>query len=500
MALPLSARYFSERTLLADRFLYLSPECFELTAREVEFPAADGTKLRGWFFPGEKDGTIVFCSGNSNNVSCHLEYVRMICETGHSVLAFDYRGFGRSDGVPDLRRVVDDVVSAVHYTREALAPSQPLGLFGMSMGASTALAAATRVAEGVIRSVVVESLSDFRDMLVGLFTRGAFGPLWVDRVTAPDGSVSQRDQLRFKSIRVVPWLARICARGAAPFYPFPAQRPRSFVRGLRNIPVFLIHGVYDALLPFEAAVELYEALPSDSKRLWLIPGAGHPQEASMSHRAEYCAQVADFFATTLNTDRLSGAGVRRSASAGGVTLTPVANGFPASLLTVVTQDSIVQRVVSQGASVEVERSDGDKLVTVLGTRTLAADGFPGAEQDPLSRRYRAGGYQTGFRQLVKAMNHMDFAAFDTAIEGFLRLPRAYPFDFLASVYCVRIAYASIVGVPGWPSVGPKVLGRTLERLLELWCAHECLPGEDIPESPAAWAKSQLERLTRGGAR
>jgi len=99
----LLSRLLSRQTLLSDRFLYATPAGIGLEADEIEFDASGGLKLRGWLLKGEKAGAIVFCAGNSANVSCHLEYVRLAQRTGHSVIAFDYRGFGRSDGDPDLR-------------------------------------------------------------------------------------------------------------------------------------------------------------------------------------------------------------------------------------------------------------------------------------------------------------------------------------------------------------------------------------------------------------
>ncbi|HZN57426.1 MAG TPA: alpha/beta hydrolase, partial [Planctomycetota bacterium] len=95
-------RFASRLVLLPDRFLYATPASLDLPFQEVEFWSNRGVRLRGWFIPGPRRGVVVFCPGNSGNASSHLEYVRLANQGGHSVLAFDYAGFGRSEGVPDL--------------------------------------------------------------------------------------------------------------------------------------------------------------------------------------------------------------------------------------------------------------------------------------------------------------------------------------------------------------------------------------------------------------
>ena len=135
------ARFFSRRTLLADRLLHATPASLGMEARGVTFPSRGGAALAGWLLPGRKRGTIVLCSGNSGNVSAHLEYARIAAATGYSVLCFDYRGFGRSGGEPDLRHVAADALAACVFAR-SLSPDDPVGAFGLSLGAGAALLAA----------------------------------------------------------------------------------------------------------------------------------------------------------------------------------------------------------------------------------------------------------------------------------------------------------------------------------------------------------------------
>ena len=63
-------------------------------------------RLHGWYFPAEAGAprarlALLFCHGNKGNISHRLRFVAAWLEMGVNVLAFDYRGFGRSEGRPD---------------------------------------------------------------------------------------------------------------------------------------------------------------------------------------------------------------------------------------------------------------------------------------------------------------------------------------------------------------------------------------------------------------
>src|SRR5208282_6212610 len=70
---------------------------------EVLFHASDGVELHGWFFPAageEARSKFVFlvCHGNGGNISHRLQLYQTLLVAGGSVFAFDYRGYGRSQG------------------------------------------------------------------------------------------------------------------------------------------------------------------------------------------------------------------------------------------------------------------------------------------------------------------------------------------------------------------------------------------------------------------
>lgn len=67
----------------------------------VFFTSKNGQKLHGWYFtvPNAK-ATVLISHGNGGNISDRLQIVAMLLESHVNVLAYDYQGYGRSEGKP----------------------------------------------------------------------------------------------------------------------------------------------------------------------------------------------------------------------------------------------------------------------------------------------------------------------------------------------------------------------------------------------------------------
>ena len=121
------------------------------------FRAADGTRLHGWYVPHEDPRAVVlFCHGNAGNLSHRAETLQVLRhDAGVSVLIFDYRGYGRSEGKPNEAGVLADARAARQWLarRAAVDPSE-IVLMGRSLGGAVAVDLAA--ADGA-RALVVES-------------------------------------------------------------------------------------------------------------------------------------------------------------------------------------------------------------------------------------------------------------------------------------------------------------------------------------------------------
>ena len=82
----------------------------ELTAEDAWFQSADGTRLHGWYVPCDKPVAVVLlCPGQGGNISYRPDRLRLLHHRVHvTLLAFDYRGYGRSEGVPTEKGILAD--------------------------------------------------------------------------------------------------------------------------------------------------------------------------------------------------------------------------------------------------------------------------------------------------------------------------------------------------------------------------------------------------------
>ena len=111
-------RFFEWKSLFypAHR-LDATPANVGLPFEEVNFVAEDGVALHGWWIPGEdQKGTLIFCHGNAGNISHRVGWARDLHTTGWNLFLFDYRGYGKSRGIPSEQGTYKDCLL---YTSDA---------------------------------------------------------------------------------------------------------------------------------------------------------------------------------------------------------------------------------------------------------------------------------------------------------------------------------------------------------------------------------------------
>lgn len=151
----------------------------------VNFFTSNGIKLSGNVYfpdnvpnPANKHFTalpaIILCQGLSGVKNKVLpEIATLFSHNGYIVLAFDYRGFGESEGdrtrlFPEER--VDDILHAIAYMQSyPNVDQEKVGLYGLSYGAAGCLAA-TALAPQVKCVVAVSGAVDGIDFMRGLRT------------------------------------------------------------------------------------------------------------------------------------------------------------------------------------------------------------------------------------------------------------------------------------------------------------------------------------------
>ncbi len=100
----------------------------------------DGTKLFGWYVESTSaTPVLLWCHGNAGNIIHRLENLRELYRIGLSVFLFDYRGYGKSEGVPSEDGLYMDAMAAYEYlTQTRHIPHERVVIFGRSLGAAVA--------------------------------------------------------------------------------------------------------------------------------------------------------------------------------------------------------------------------------------------------------------------------------------------------------------------------------------------------------------------------
>ena len=135
-----------------------------LVFEDAWFQAADGTKLHGWYVPHEKPlAAILFCHGNAGNVTHRADILEKLHnDVGASVLIFDYRGYGRSEGKPNEEGILSDARAARTWLakREKIA-EKDIVVMGESIGGAVAVdLAAKDGAKGLVLISTFTSVPD----------------------------------------------------------------------------------------------------------------------------------------------------------------------------------------------------------------------------------------------------------------------------------------------------------------------------------------------------
>lgn len=166
-----------------------------LNQRLVRFRSADSTSLTGWVIPAAGAGPdapwVLISHGNYGNIGYggRPQFYAWFRDLGVNLLAYDYRGFGASDGVPSEAGVYADADAAYRYLKDSLhVPASRIVLFGHSLGTGVTIEiarhepAAGMIAEDAYTSVANRGQEAFPLLPIKLIARSRFAS--IDKVGA----------------------------------------------------------------------------------------------------------------------------------------------------------------------------------------------------------------------------------------------------------------------------------------------------------------------------
>lgn len=213
----------------ADRLFYRPSAVFDAIPgdcdhdhEDIYFRSADGTRLHAWFLPASVParGIVLHFHGNSHNISAHYSYVSWLRNDGYHLFMFDYRGYGRSQGRPSRRGIHLDCLAALEYVcgRPEVGGSK-IAVFGQSLGGALAIAALACAGDGRVGGLIVES-------------------------TFASYRAIAREQARSMLCgRLLARCTRLLVTGG--------YDPETHIGRLGSIPILLVHGTADTLVPIE---------------------------------------------------------------------------------------------------------------------------------------------------------------------------------------------------------------------------------------------------------
>lgn len=231
--------------------------------QEIELPVSGNHALHAWWWPAPTRNApaILYLHGSRWNLTGQLYRIEQLREFGFSVLAVDYRGFGKSRGGPPSEA---SVYEDARVAWERLARLQPDAkkrfIYGHSLGGAVAIELA--------RSLGQQTIGRGRKPAAGLIVESSFTSL--AEVAAALTSIRLPLQWlisqKFDSIDKIPQV---------------------------NIPVMLVHGTHDRYIPHRFSEQLYQAAVAP-KKLLLIEGGTH-NNAMRAGSDEYREALRDFF-------------------------------------------------------------------------------------------------------------------------------------------------------------------------------------------------------------
>jgi fermentation-respiration switch protein FrsA (DUF1100 family) len=140
----------------------------DLRFEDVWFAAEDRTRLHAWYCPADNPrATILIAHGNAGNIASRAPLLRYLqSRTQVSTFMFDYRGYGRSEGVPTVEGALQDARAARTKLRElARIKDSEMLLMGESLGGAVVVQlAAESVPRGLILQSTFSSLKDVADV------------------------------------------------------------------------------------------------------------------------------------------------------------------------------------------------------------------------------------------------------------------------------------------------------------------------------------------------
>lgn len=200
-------------------------------------------------------GTILILHGRGGIKEDYLSVAERFCAVGFRCVMPDLPGHGSNPGkyttygvreAPEILKCYTEAAGKFGFAQ------QPCGIFGQSMGGAEAVYTAALKGAPFGAMVVVSSF-DKMDTVIHGQTDRMLGSVFGEAVRMPaDRVFGWKTGVKISEIRPMEKAAKI------------------------TIPTLIAHGAADKFVPTAGGKALYDALPDEIEKKWLVvPGAGH---------------------------------------------------------------------------------------------------------------------------------------------------------------------------------------------------------------------------------
>jgi len=271
------------------------PADFGLHSETVSFDSKDGIPLKAWWLPasGTPRGAVIIAHGIDHTRQVMLPRAAFLVRGDYDVLAVDLRGHGESGGrivSPGLLEA-RDILGALRYIRSR-GDNEPIAVLGVSYGAVASLIAAAESPgiAAVISDGAFPTGKDVSDDISRHYLHDSRANLWVRavylasslpgaaRATALAYYLRSGIYLGPELLSVIPSASRI------------------------RVPVLMISGEKDWIVPTDKARQILSAIPDNRKQLVVIPNAVHDTTYSAAP-ALYASTVLSFLGRSIKGDK-----------------------------------------------------------------------------------------------------------------------------------------------------------------------------------------------------
>jgi abhydrolase domain-containing protein 17 len=218
----------------ADSMIFLPhPSSYQDTKEILKLSVSETEQISALYLPNDRAAyTLLYIHGNASDLGDVRPSLERLHGWGFSVFAYDYRGYGTSDGNPNEQNAYQDAEAAYKYlTNQLQIPSSQIIAYGHSLGGGSATQLAVR------------------HSIAGLILESTFTSVF--RVVFP-----------------------------FPILPFDKFSNLDNLRKVR-CPVLVMHGQADQTIPIQHGQSLYEAAPEPKLSLWVVE-AGHNDFAEVA--------------------------------------------------------------------------------------------------------------------------------------------------------------------------------------------------------------------------